>query len=367
LGPDAPIGDGAAGYDSHRFYASGEYLLWWIKSSPMPPLVTTSIPASDGILGMPTTTVLFGGSINNEERSGGRFTAGYWLDSCQTKGIEGSVFFLGQRSVRFSANSNQFPVLARPFFNLNSGTEFSELTASPGLFTGNIAVNSHSRLWRAEANLRGNLCQSCCYRLDLLAGFRYVQLDEGVAIMEDTRALPDAPLFPGSRFQLLDSFGTRNQFYGGQVGAAAEYRRGPWFVDLRGKVALGGVHQSIDIDGGQVRVLPTGEVLTFKGGLLALPTNIGHFTRDRFAVVPEIGLQVGYQINDNLRVFVGYSFLYLSSVVRPGDQIDRVVDITQIPNFPVPARPTGLTRPAVSFKDTDFWAQGISFGLEIRY
>jgi hypothetical protein len=366
--PDGPIDDGAVGSDSSRFYGRGEYLLWWMKSTPLPPLVTTSAPGFDGVLGAPTTTVLFGGqSVGGEERSGGRFTVGYWLDQCQTKGIEGSYFFLGQRSTRFSANSDQFPVLARPFFNLNTGTEFSELTASPMRSTGTITAESNNRLWGAEANLRCNLCQSCCYRFDLLTGFRYLELDEGLRLTEDVQVLPTEPLLGGSHILLFDSFSTRNQFYGGQVGAAAEYRRGPWFVDLRGKIALGGVHQVINIDGGQVRVLPTGEVLSSKGGLLALPTNIGHFTRDRFAVVPEIGLQLGYQVTDSVRVFVGYSFLYLSNVVRPGDQIDRVLDVTQIPNFAFPARPTGLARPAVPFKGTDFWAQGINFGVEFHY
>jgi hypothetical protein len=65
---------------------------------------------------------------------------------------------------------------------------------------------------------------------------------------------------------------------------------------------------------------------------------------------------------------VGYNFLYVSSVIRPGDQVDRVLDITQIPNFPVPGvQPTALGRPTVLFKETDFWAQGINLGLEIRY
>src|SRR5207302_6720452 len=42
----------------------------------------------------------------------------------------------------------------------------------------------------------------------------------------------------------------------------------------------------------------------------------GHFTRDRFAVLPEIGFKFGYDINEHLRVWAGYSALWLTEAVR---------------------------------------------------
>ena len=43
-------------------------------------------------------------------------------------------------------------------------------------------------------------------------------------------------------------------------------------------------------------------------------------------------------------------------------------DITRIPNFNVPGTvPTGQNRPAPLLNSTDFWAQGVNFGLEFRY
>ena len=103
------------------------------------------------------------------------------------------------------------------------------------------------------------------------------------------------------------------------------------------------------------------------GGILALPTNSGHFTHDPFAVVPEVGLNVGYQVTNRLRLFMGYSFLYWSNVVRPGDVIDRTVNLTQIPSNLGPGTLVGPARPAVVLKDTDFWAQGLNFGVAVRY
>src|SRR5262249_41491698 len=150
------------------------------------------------------------------------------------------------------------------------------------------------------------------------------------------------------------------------LGAETELRRGRWFVNLRGKVALGDNHETVNIVGGQTVTAPGGAVSQFRGGLLALPSNMGHFTRDHFAVVPEAGCTVGIQLTDGLRAYVGYTFLYWNNVLRPGDQIDRVLDVNQIPNF-MPGPPTTQVRPLVPFRQTEFWAQGLNFGLEWRY
>ena len=62
---------------------------------------------------------------------------------------------------------------------------------------------------------------------------------------------------------------------------------------------------------------------TFAGGLLAQSTNIGHYSQDNFAVVPELDLNLGFQFTRHTRVVVGYDCLYWSKVARAGEQIDR--------------------------------------------
>jgi hypothetical protein len=138
-------------------------------------------------------------------------------------------------------------------------------------------------------------------------------------------------------------------------------------VEVRGKVAIGITHQEITIAGGQLVTDPRGVTRSFQGGLLALSSNIGRFDRDEFAVVPECGINLGYQFTDHFRAYVGYNLLYWSNVLRPGDQIDRALDVTLIPNFPVQANAADVTRPAVPFQDTDFWVQGLNFGFEFRF
>jgi len=102
-------------------------------------------------------------------------------------------------------------------------------------------------------------------------------------------------------------------------------------------------------------------------GFLASGSNSGHFTRDVFAVVPEVGINLGWQITTQLRASVGYTFLYWSSVVRPGDQVDVGLSGTQLPTDTRFNPGAGPARPAVLLRGKDFWAQGINFGLEFRY
>jgi len=78
---------------------------------------------------------------------------------------------------------------------------------------------------------------------------------------------------------------------------------------------------------------------------------VQHFSNvSRFAVVPEVNLNVGYQFADWARAYVGYDFLYASDVAQPGEQIN----------------PAGLIFAPVQ-PHTDFWAQGVNFGLEFRF
>jgi Putative beta barrel porin-7 (BBP7) len=388
------------------FWVSGEYLLWWIKDSQVPALITTGVPGATtapGVLGQPGTRVLFGGSdVDNQVREGGRVSGGFWLDNCQTFGIEGSYFFLGSRSVRFndaSSGALGSAMISRPFFDVLSATQNSQLVAFPGLASGEIHLSSSSRLQGAEINMLCNpCCTPCCdvcadqacpsgdtarhsthcntycgcnYWVSLLGGFRYLQLDEGLGIAEITQvnpALPaGSPIFGGSTIAMSDQFDTHNYFYGAQIGAQAELCWGRMFVDFLGKVALGATHEVVDIRGVTAITSPGGTTVVTPAGFLASGSNSGHFTRDEFAVLPEVGINVGCQITTHLRAFVGYTFLYCSSVVRPGDQVDVGLSGTQIPTDTRFNPQAGPARPALVLRDTDFWAQGVNFGLEFRY
>src|SRR5262249_7260302 len=148
-----------------------------------------------------------------------------------------------------------------------------------------------------------------------------------------TTTSTNLPPTPRDVFRTFDRFATENDFHGGRVGLRGELGNGPLVLRGAATIALGNMHQTTRIDG----ALATNDftnfttVQTFRGGYLAQPTNIGRFSRDTFAVVPELNLSVGWQPRDWLTLTVGYNFLYLSDVLRPGDQIDRTINPTQGP------------------------------------
>jgi hypothetical protein len=236
---------------------AGEALLWWQRDSRLPPLVTTSPQASLGVLGRPGTRVLFGGTVDDEERTGGRFRAGLWLDDERTCGLESTFLFLGERSVRYAAGSPGAPLLARPFVDAGTGGQDAEQVANltvPSLplllpLTGRVTVTAPSRLWGVEADGVRALARGCSYGVDLLGGFRYMRLDEGLAVAEDLRVPAGAAQEAGTHFLVNDDFGTRNHFYGGELGTRAAWWRGAWSLEVLGKVALGVSQQLADVRG----------------------------------------------------------------------------------------------------------------------
>jgi hypothetical protein len=137
--------------------------------------------------------------------------------------------------------------------------------------------------------------------------------------------------------------------------------RGYWTFDALIRLGVGNTRQRVTIDG----ETSINGAAAEKGGLLAQNSNIGEYSRDEFSVLPQLDLTLGYQVTEQLRATFGYTFLYWSNVVRPGDHIDRRVDTAQLPNGS--ATTVLADYPAFEFDNTDYWAQGISFGGEYRW
>jgi len=360
----------------YLLYSDLEYLAWWVKSMAVPALITTGNTQDLGIFGRPSTQVLLGNSLDHDAFSGGRFTLGWWFDPCRVWALESTFFFLGEETRHDLFSSGGMPILARPFFNAQTGQEDSELIANPalpGLFplSGQADVSFRTRLIGFELNLVRSWLYGINpewhkqYNLDFLFGFRYLQLRENLSIHEDLLVPEDSDTVPaGTRFLIDDIFAARNSFNGGQIGIRGELRWGGWFIDGRVKVAFGNTSQTVFIDGQTTITTPGVGTVTGPGGLLALPTNMGRYHRDSFSVVPEFGVNFGYYITPYIKVYVGYTFLGWTNVVRPGSVIDRHVNPSQLPPGGVLVGPA---RPAFRFRDGDFWAQGINVGIEMRY
>lgn len=366
------------------FWVRADYLLWWTKGSPLPPLVTSSpntTPiAQSGVLGQPGTTILYGDNdVNDEDRSGYRLYAGYWFDCCMCSGIEADYFQLDTKTDSFDAFCPPGATLNRPFFNVQTGLQDSELVCYPGVVDGSVHVNTDSDFQGAGIRFLRNICHTewclpagdCCdkmvrggYRLNWLAGYRYLRLDEGIIINEMLTSTNTAGVIPvGTMFDVTDNFQTDSEFHGGDLGLMAQWRRGRWTLDVLGKAAIGNVHNTVTISGSTTTAVPNGPTTTNPGGLLAQGTNIGTYESDDFSVVPEGSVNIGYNITPRLRALVGYTFIYWTNVVRPGDQIDLGLNPSQFP----PGTLTGAARPAFTMNDSDFWAQGLNVGAEYRF
>ncbi|TWU67356.1 hypothetical protein V7x_29300 [Crateriforma conspicua] len=360
---------------------SAEYLGWYQDGMSLPPLVssntTTVTRPQAGVIGSPGYTTLFGDDeILDSEIEGVRIGFGIWLDNCHTWGIGADMFNVGEISTRYENSSDGSPILARPFFNTATGLEDSELVAFPGVVSGRVTVDATSefqgwgvhfkRLRCADEGCTGGFLCGCpqhfCRRTEGLFGYRGLQLDESVAIQERLTGTA------GEQFVISDSFTTRNQFNGFDLGWTQRLVRGYWTLDTGVRLALGTNRQTVTIAGSSVITDPAGTPSTpqtYQGGLLAQRSNIGSYTQDEFAVVPELNAKLGYQLTDNLRLTVGYTFIYWSNVVRPGEHIDTDLNPALLPPESDPF--TGVLRPSFAFDTTDYWAQGISVGGEYRW
>ncbi|HYO25370.1 MAG TPA: BBP7 family outer membrane beta-barrel protein [Lacipirellulaceae bacterium] len=398
------------------FYARAEYLHWDFDGMNTPPLVVRGEVNNNGTPGNTAddffdnaTTVFGGNKVLDDPRNGGRFTLGYFLDDYGRWAIEGDYVTFGEVDLQFQDGGNGVtPIVGRPFIDATTGLPAVEDVSFPGI-AGTVTVNINSEFQSAGVRFRRNLCcvagcstdcgdcvscgagvsgcDSCAggaspacpmcpalsgafgkfirggtRHVDVLYGFRYAQLDEGLRINEDLIADDD------TTFVIDDVFNTSNEFFGGEIGFLVDWQRRRWSMEFLSKLAIGSTRQRVSISGQTLR----DDQLFPNIGLLAQPSNVGTYERDEFSVIPEIGLTGGYQLTERLRFTLGYTLLYWSRVARPGDQIDLRVN----PEFlDLPADPSLLPDPATIqpqspefvFRDTDIWAHGLSAGVDYSW
>ena len=359
-------------------WGGAEFLLWRLKSPPVPvPLITINDnPASIAALNEAGTRVLFGNgsneSTNLDWSAGMRFTLGGWRDDEQMFGWEASGFVLERRSLIYhnATAGGANPVLGVPAnsivpFTSNGGVfnPAGETSLNSGGNATRISAHLNARLWGAEANGVVNLWRNDRVQVTGLVGFRYLDLVENLSL--STTIDGGAP---ASFVYVNDSFATRNQFYGGQVGARVDFTRGRWHLDTTAKMALGSTHQVMNLVGESSFITGGAPTFTTPQGVFVESTNGGRFNRNVFAVVPEVQVNLGYQWTPGIRPFIGYNWMYLSNAARPGDQIDRNVNPTQQPAFTLGGGAlVGPPAPLPTFRSGEFWAQGFNLGVEIRY
>ncbi len=388
-------GFGGGSMGPQLFWLRTDFAFAFAKGDPVPALVTTA-PAGTpstavpppGALGRTDTTILFGDRrIDNNFRPGGRIRGGFYFDPCQLVGFNFDYFALGNVGQHFSATGvNGAPILMRPFFDVAPGQnrERVEIVSFPNTLDGTVSVDTVSRFQTVSPLLRFNFgcrdrcntgcgsgCDSCgsnacdpCMpsrpyvNWAFTGGYRWARLDDSVDITENLVATDGS----GNNFIVRDGFSSRNYFNGADFGILSEAYFGRWVLETQGRIALGNNHKVVHIKG---QTITNGTPLV--GGLLAQRTNIGDYSRDDFASMPEVDFNLGYQCTPHMRAYVGYTFLYFAQVARAGDQIDTHVDSRGVPVLNGTTT-TGLTRPAFNgFSLNDYWVQAVTLGLDCRW
>jgi hypothetical protein len=350
-----------------------DYLLWTVDGYDVPALVTSSPPGTDrsqaGVL--PGATILFGNQeLDDDFRSGGRIRLGHWCDASRSYGFEGSIVGLEQESTNFFAQSDgSTGSLGRPFFNddpnVNDQDALIIAFDEPGgadAFAGSTRVNTSSNLYSAHLAYRQNVYQCGNHRVDMTAGYRFFRLDEGLQINDNITVDGVAGGIVGTNFLIEDRFNTTNEFHGAELGLVSTRQCGCWTTELIAKLALGNNHREVDISGSTVTTIPGFAGITENQGLLTQSSNIGSFENDYFSVIPEVNANLSYQVNQNWKLTAGYNVIYVTDVVRPGDQIDFNVNGTQLGGAL-----TGPATPAFNFESSDLWVHGLNFGAQFNY
>jgi hypothetical protein len=354
----------------HPYYFGFDYIHWYVQKQPVPPLVTTGSLADPvpGALGQPDTRIVLGSVGKGGDHDGVRLMGAYDFDAQGVCGVEAIVFWIDRTSPTAQVSGNgsaNSEVLTRPFFNVNTRQQDADPINIPGVMSGTFTATSEFYMTGAEANFRYLVgCSPATgARLTLLAGFLFLDLDEKLLINESLTDVPGVGA-GGNRFFLNENFTAYNHFYGGQIGAEYDHHIGPVVLQFIGKCALGNNYETLQISGSTTAIESSGAVATNpRAALLVGPGNVGHFTDNEFAAVPHGQFKIAYEFNQNFRASVGYDALWISRVIRPGDQTNPNVNVQPVGGPPVaPLDPQFL-----GFHSSGLWAQGFSIGFECNF
>ncbi len=353
-----------------RFEAEVDSLLSWFKPVCLAVPVVAVGNRSDrvpGAVGQPGTQVAVGGvpphRFDFGATPGGAVELG-WLRGDGAFGVQVRGFLMDTAAAgqAFVASPSGSPASYLPYTAPDNARQALPFTI-PGVVTGNSMAIGSTHLWGAEGNLTfpftGNWLGGPLAGTFLLGG-RYLDLTDRDRVVNSLSLVADPGAFAVGADQVI----TRNQFYGPQVGVALGGGLGRLSLEGTLKLAAGLTHQARNIEGAPVLVSTVASPLLVPGPLIALPSNVGRETADRVTLVPEVGIRSRLALTPCWSVTLGYRLIYWNKVLCPGDQMDPLVNVTQLP-FHGPF--TGPAQPAPLFVHTDYFAQGLELGLQFRF
>ncbi|WP_202947327.1 BBP7 family outer membrane beta-barrel protein [Zavarzinella formosa] len=364
------------------FWVGFDYLMWWQKSQPLESaLVTTSSAGSAGVVGSPSTTSVLGsGSLSVGRINGLRQWFGFYTDEERRNGMEFTWFLMENRSFgqNFQSSTAGLPLYAIPFRDATTGNAGSYVISSPLSQVGGIQFATQSQAYNIEGNCILNLYrgdEGSGNGIDFLVGMRFFDLQESMSLDTRTTNYPGVTLpFSGLTVGAANPVGITtsdrvrsfNEFYGLNLGLRGDHNYGRIYWGWTAKFAAGYMNSYTDVMGSST-LNNLGVASTAAGGRFFDAADIGRHKDGDFAFIPEGGLNLGYQLTPKVRLQMGYTFMYVSRVIRPGSSFDQSIN-----NRALPTDPNYGLAPSAAYnrdltKNTDYFLQGINFGLQFGF
>jgi hypothetical protein len=359
-------------------WVDAQFLLYWLKNNNVNvPLIQSQRLPLDlarsfeaGGINDPNSFTLFGNEeVENNPFPGGRLFFGFGLDQNVTLGAEIGGFWLPRQVETFNIASNaqgvpSIGLVARfqPGGIAGSGGESGGAFAGPfagSFLQGRAEAISATQLWGAEANGLIKLFSWKFCRVDGIAGFRYLGMNDLLSLNAATTG--------GGDGEIYDRFSTENHFYGGQLGARFTCGLDKLNLAFTVKEALGAQQELLDINGNSVLPSFAGGGASNQGGFYTATSNMGRTTTTRFGSVTDLNLNLNVGLTKNLTVSAGYNFLYWNRVMRSGQQIDRVLNANLNPAFGAGTDRSGPRSPTRLNAEDDFWAHGLNLGFQLKF
>jgi hypothetical protein len=262
-------------------------VLWLQRSAGNGALLGRTFNVPNGA----TIDTLASGDATYGMQAGTRFRLLVPCDDCAT--VEGIYFGMQMWNGGSSVTPN---VAARSL----ADSPWTQTDKILGGFDQSLAFHSTSRLNNAEINFRQVLGTNNGETIRWLAGLRYVQWDESLAL-DGINALPTA-------FEEIE-VSCHNQMFGPQLGAEVRRAWDRWTLSVEGKAALlVNVFQQYRSNGNSSGVLP--------GALPAILPLYEANHSSGVAGVVDLSIVATYALTQHVFARGGYQLLYLAGLAE---------------------------------------------------
>ncbi len=320
---------GCFGYSLlNRMQFRVSYVNFWKNDANIPVL------AADA-----TGTRLFGGGpALTGSQDGLRGEISYWIDNVRQRALWLRLYDSGHQSESAEFNSNNSASVVRPFI-VPPATNSSVVVVPGG--NSRLSINLKSAVEGGDLLVRHRINEDELVRTDLLWGYQHIRFVESLTINTVIPPLEDR-----------EYFATSSQFTGGALGLARSAHDGCWYFDGFAKIGFGNMNRQVLIDN---------TTTAADGGTLFIDpqTNERRFENDTFVFTPELGINAGYKLTNNLHFIVGYTFLRLPKVTRVQDALP--------PGLVTSTAAIRTTDPRFQFTESNLNVQMLDLGIQYRY